>query len=337
MKKIGWVFLIALTLFVTGCTNQEEKAQKAFDEKNYSEVVSLLKDEEKPTATAEKLYASSQAQLAYEKYDYETVVQLLEENEGDSSSDDILLISKAQLAVEKEAYQEALDHIQEIDNDELEELRQTCHYELAVAALTKGIEERNAEEIQKQLTAAQKTLVEERALQLTETLQTSLDPTFTELDIDNFYFAEQTLALLQKDKEQNTELVEYLQTKLDENSETKMKAFLNQAWMRQDDTNISGSKIKVQFTNESGIALITEVVETTESYFEIKDIKWKDIQYIDAEHFTFEDLAKSNSRSYYAPAVGTINYSEKKINVHVSAEANALGTDQVWGLVPVAE
>ena len=137
----------------------------------------------------------------------------------------------------------------------------------------------------------------------------------------------------EEDKGSNA-LAAAINQKLQENAENKLRAFLNRSWVRRDGTWADGLRITVHFSNGNNFATVDEDLE----YFARDDIKWREIQFVDANTFRFEDLAKSEFASSYSEAIGRINFEENKIEVSVTTAGEVddfLGSNQI--LVPFVE
>lgn len=301
-KLLVSVVLGAMLVGFSGCANNEESAKKAYEEKNYNEAVKLLDQEEEKSKEAAEVYS----------------------------------LSKAQLAVKEESYSDALKFIEDLDSDQAKELAQKCHYNIALNELSNKVANNNVQETYESFTEAQEVLSEANQAKLNETMSELLQDKVTEQNLDSFYYAEGLASILRENGSANSNwLADSLEKDLDENAETKMKLFLmSTMWVRNDDTDLSGTKLKIQFNDSDGFATIEESTDFGKSYgYEKGDIKWKNIQFVDPNTFRYEELGKGQGQTIYFEGIGQIDYSEKKINNHISSDLNTTGRDQI--LVPV--
>lgn len=182
-----------------------------------------------------------------------------------------------------------------------------------------------------QLLAAQNVLNEENMDKLNKVIEEQINDKVKESDINDFYSLEKLATLLNKEEKNSLKkLSDFIGETLSANEKNKFDAFMNRVWVREDDS-LKGLKLAIQISQENSFATILETAPEAPE-FKVNDIKWSNIQYINSTTFRFEDLSTSKN---YSEAVGTIDYFGESIEVHVTAQANAIGTSQL--LVPVKE
>lgn len=294
-KLLMRVVLAVLLVGFSGCTNNEESAKKAYEDKNYNEAVKLLDQEEEKSKEAAEMYA----------------------------------LSKAQLAIKDEAYSKALEFLEPLKGDQADELSQQCQYAITIAELSNKVVNNNAQETYDSFVKAQEVLNESNQAKLNDTMSELLHDKISEQNLDSIYYGEGLAALLKENDHPNSQrLLDSVEKSLEENAETKMKLFLMSTnWIRQDGTNLEGTILKVQFSDDEGFATIEETI-ANQYGFVAGDIKWKNIKFISENKFRHEELSKG-SAVRYREAIGTINYGEKSINVHITADSEDNGIDQV--------
>ena len=295
IKQISICAIMAICIMVlAGCGNDDRRAMSYFEEENYQEVVALLEGNEDKSEEIEEIY----------------------------------LISRAHLAFENEDYREVIDLLADVENEQVEEIRQISHYQVAVEDISQRISENDADGMHEYYLIALDILDSEHQEALNAALLEEISPRLTELEIENFFAIETFSDLLSADSNETSEaLAAYIDDLLEESEEYKLRAFLNRTWVRQDGGHADGLAIAVNFRDANNFATVVEPV----GYFQIDDIKWREIQFVDANTFRFEDLARSDIISSYAEAIGRVNFDEFTIEVSVTA-ANAIGTSQI--LVP---
>ncbi|GGC83336.1 hypothetical protein [Enterococcus wangshanyuanii] len=333
MKKrvVKTIVIVVLLAVVSGCTNKEEKAKTAYKEGDYQEVVTLLGENKEKSEQSERIYLFSKAQLAFEKKHYQKVVDLLADKKLDDKVKDVYQLSNAQVNLKKKDYRAAVDSLEGIETKEAEAIKQISYYELYLPEISTRLMNNDADETYEQLQAAQNILNEEKMEKLTKVIEERINEKVKESDINNFYSLEKLATLLDKEEKNSLKkLAEFIGKTLSANEKNKFEAFLNRVWVRQDDT-FKGLKLAIQISQENSFATILETSPEAPE-FKVNDIKWRNIQYINSTTFRFEDLSTNKN---YAEAVGMIDYSGETIEVHVTAQANAIGTSQL--LVPVKE
>ena len=296
MKKLKVLIIIGLCLLIlAGCADDERRARAYFEDGNYQEVVSLLADNEERSEELEEIY----------------------------------LMSRAMVAFENESYREVIELLEDIENDHVAEIRQHSYYAVYWEEISQKMNDHDAEGMFELYLTAQGLLNDELQEQLNQTLLEEIAPRLTVMEIDNFFTITEFVRLLNED-ENFKELAAEIDQELQENEENKLRAFLNRPWIRQDDSPTSGLRITVNFANGNNFATVDEDFD----YFERDDIKWREIQYVNATTFRFEDLAKGPYDSFYAEALGRIDFAENRITVSVTA-ANVTGSNQI--LVPFVD
>ncbi|MGG5340470.1 hypothetical protein [Enterococcus sp. AZ192] len=330
MRK-SFVIIIVLFAVLSDCTSKEEKAESAYKEGNYQEVVTLLEENKEKSEQSESIYLFSKAQLAFEKEHYQEVVDLLADKKLDNKVKDAYQISSAQVNLKKKKYKAAVDSLQGSETKEAEEIRQISYYELHLPEISTRLMNNDADGTYEQLLAAQNVLNEENMDKLNKVIEEQINDKVKESDINDFYSLEKLATLLNKEEKNSLKkLSDFIGETLSANEKNKFDAFMNRVWVREDDS-LKGLKLAIQISQENSFATILETAPEAPE-FKVNDIKWSNIQYINSTTFRFEDLSTSKN---YSEAVGTIDYFGESIEVHVTAQANAIGTSQL--LVPVKE
>lgn len=265
MKKLFMpMMLVVSILLLAGCSNYE-KAQKEFENGNYSEVLTLLEGE-----TAEKsieLYDSANIKI------FEKAINEALKNE------DVKLLSETVTNL-NELYADS-EKIVDVENNLITEvenlLNESCEYK-------------------------------------------------------SFIFIEDLCSELEKSKCKGSTLPK-IKTILSKHDTDKLRAALTGTWIRRDDTPLSGCKIDIAFSENSGKAVLTYAAPNPYG-FEDGDIKWINIELYNAENFYFEDLSKSlyYTDVGYFPSNANIDYTNMTIYIHIVGgnNNNTTGRDQVW-------
>lgn len=299
---LGIVFAFVI-IFFCGCTTDEDSAKQAYKEKDYQKVVSLLKDKKDKT----------------------------------KESNEILLLSTAHVALKEKKYDEALKIVESVEGDESKKIAQQCNYNLFKIELNPAVKNNDHESTVNIYTKYQGALNDENKTKITNDLIDSFNSKATANNLDSLLYLDNVASQFKSTKEfKDTKLTEALDKLIADNAESKMKLFLiSTIWIRQDDTGLNGTKLKVQFNYDDGFASIEEATEFGKSVgFSNGDVKWRSIQFIDSQTFRYEDLSKGGSGNTYHEGISTINYEKKMITLHVTGNLNTQGDDQILVSVP---
>ena len=174
------------------------------------------------------------------------------------------------------------------------------------------------------------TLYEKEAQELYDPiLQESFQTMAASENYDDFVFMDTVLEGITE-----TDSVDTLNAIVKDAYKNRVKAFLSGQWVRMDGTSLDGIVLDITLSDDVGIGTISSIasiLDADTTYAE-NDVKWKNIQVVDANRITYEDLTKGDG-SYYS-AVGTIDYLNNTINVHNSspnpAPLASYGVDQLW-------
>ena len=247
---------------MVGCSNYE-KAQKEFENGNYSEVLTLLEGEDNEKSV--ELYDSANIKI------FEKAINEALKNE------DVKLLSETVIKL-NELYADS-EKITDVENKLITEvenlLNESCEYK-------------------------------------------------------SFIFIENLCSELEKSKCKGSTLPK-IKTILSKHDTDKLRAALTGTWIRRDDTPLSGCKIDIAFSENSGKAVLTYAAPNPYG-FEDGDIKWINIELYNAENFYFEDLGKTTDYTIlgYFPSNANIDYTNMTISVHIVGDSNATGGDQIW-------
>lgn len=263
MKKIFMPTILAVSiLLLVGCSNYD-KAQKEFENGNYSEVLTLL--EGKADKKSIELYDSANIKI------FEKAINEALKNEN------VKLLSETVINLNK-LYADS-EKIADVENKLITEvenlLNESCEYK-------------------------------------------------------SFIFIENLCSELEKAKCKGSTLSQ-IKTILSKHDIDKLRAALTGTWIRRDDTPLSGCKIDIAFSENSGKAVLTYAVPNPYG-FEDGDVKWKDIELYNTKNFYFEDLGKSTDYRVigYSQSNANIDYTNMTISIHIVADSNSTGVDQVW-------
>lgn len=295
---LGIVFAFVI-IFFCGCTTDEDSAKQAYKEKDYQKVVSLLKDKKDKT----------------------------------KESNEIFLLSTAHVALKEKRYDYALKIAGSVEGDESEKIAQQCNYNLIKSELDAAIKNNDHESTFITYAKSQETLDDENRKIITAGLVDSFDDKASENNLDSIFYLEDVASQLRSSEDfKESELAAALDKTIANSAESKQKIFLiSNIWLRQDDTNMSGTKIKIQFNNNDGFATIEETTAVgQEAGFGQGDIKWKNIQFVDSNTFRYEELAKGEAQTYYFEGIAKVDYFEKRINNHISSSQNTNGINQIY-------
>lgn len=174
------------------------------------------------------------------------------------------------------------------------------------------------------------TLYEKEAQELYDPiLQESFQTMAASENYDDFVFMDTVLEGITE-----TDSVDTLNAIVKDAYKNRVKAFLSGQWVRMDGTSLDGIVLDITLSDDVGIGTISSiasVLDADTSYAE-NDVKWKNIQVVDANRITYEDLTKGDGS--YSSAVGTIDYLNNTISVHNSSSnpvpLASYGADQLW-------
>ena len=177
------------------------------------------------------------------------------------------------------------------------------------------------------------TLYEKEAQELYDPiLQESFQTMAASENYDDFVFMDTVLEGITE-----TDSVDTLNAIVKNAYKNRVKAFLSGQWVRMDGTNLDGVILEISFSDDVNIATVADISNMLDSIygFAVNDVKWKNIQAIDEDRITYDDLRKGGSEgAEYSTCIGTINYSDFSIQVHNSSETTyelaSSGSNQVW-------
>lgn len=311
MKKIASIVLFVLLLIaLTACESSTVKnARAAYENQEYKEVVSLLKNYETKDPEVQSMLLASRIHVAYNKKDYEEAVDLTKEfDEVPEDLEKIVALSKANLAVEEKDYAKAVFLL-----SEFEDRFEHKVYQIAVAyAVETALAEFDVE--------ATVDLCKAES-QVEDTVYQLILEKCSAFDYDYFVFAE-ALAEELPDTVLKLELTRYLSA----NTKNKTKAFMQGEWLIVYDEATNDTAVVNLQMNETDSMCVGYLVSFSDFLAEYNyaenDIYWKYFNFNNDMPVSVDNMVRTPSSARYVSATVELDMEKEELHIHVPDTVN---------------
>lgn len=171
---------------------------------------------------------------------------------------------------------------------------------------------------------------EERVDRLEHVIQSNFSDYCSEYDYDQFLFMDKVMKRLDdSDEESIINLSKKLSKCIKSNYANRLLSAIQGNWVRDDNTDLSGTMLTIKTAGKSTTAVLT-YLPANKYGFKVGDLKWKNVNVIGENIFSYEDLIKIESPAFsdYVSASATYDFATESINVSVTGIGN--GTTQRW-------
>ena len=294
-KCFSVLLILVLCLVLNGCDGRIiSDATEAYEEKNYTEVVSLLEDFDGQTEETQTMLDISKGMVAYEEGNYQEALDILKDKE--LQEDQKTVLDECAVNVYKSL----------IDN--------------AVGGKPKEFTSRINEYISSGF----------RSEEVDSHIAALFEDKYTSKEYDDFIFADKVIKKIEN-KDLKT-IIQELKSNHEKDRVIAFLNgdWVRKDGTNLSGTCISVSADNDGFT---GIIKSVNGKGKDLGFAE-NDVKWKEGNIVDKKHITFDDLIELASNSEYGTSSGTINFKYYQINTHSSSKSARseykYGTNQVW-------